>query len=65
MEDPGLIVGQEAKIPLFAMIVQGHDGGRFTKIAQRLLLRLQIPNSRKEVVGHPANTEAAELLLRL
>lgn len=69
MKDPGLIVGQEAKIPLFAMIVMGmmgHDGGRFTKIAQRLLLRLllrlQIPNSRKEVVGHPANTEAAELL---
>jgi len=68
MKDPGLIVGQEAKIPLFAMIVMGmmgHDGGRFTKIAQRLLLRLQIPNSRKEVVGHPANTEAAELLLKL
>ena len=65
MKDPGLIVGQEAKILLFAMIVRGLDGGRFTKIAQRLLLRLQIPNSRKEVVGHPANTEAAELLLKL
>ena len=70
MKDPGLIVGQEAKIPLFAMIVMGmmgHDGGRFTKIAQRLLLRLQIPNSRKEdiFVGHPACAEAAKLLLRL
>jgi hypothetical protein len=39
MEDPGLIVGQEAKILLFAMIVRGLDGGRFTKIAQRRLLR--------------------------
>ena len=29
MEDPGLIVGQEAKILLFAMIVRGLDGARW------------------------------------